>query len=184
MSKLAVIFPGIGYHCDKPLLYYGRDVAMESGCEKYINISYDFPKVDINDKEATIEASKQVLTQVEKQLIDVDWSAYDEVVFIAKSIGTVMANAYASVHELKNVKLVLLTPLVYTYQWRPKNAIAFIGTKDKFSSAERIIDLSNINGVPLSVYEGVNHSLECDDTFRNLEVINDVMKKISDFLCF
>lgn len=22
--KLAVFFPGIGYHCDKPLLYYSR----------------------------------------------------------------------------------------------------------------------------------------------------------------
>ena len=25
MKKLAVLFPGIGYHCDKPLLYYSRE---------------------------------------------------------------------------------------------------------------------------------------------------------------
>lgn len=31
MSKTAVYFPGIGYHCDKPLLYYSRDVAYEPG---------------------------------------------------------------------------------------------------------------------------------------------------------
>lgn len=24
MKKLAVLFPGIGYHCDKPLLYYSK----------------------------------------------------------------------------------------------------------------------------------------------------------------
>ena len=25
-NKLAVIFPGIGYHTDKPLLYYGKKI--------------------------------------------------------------------------------------------------------------------------------------------------------------
>ena len=25
--KLVVCFPGIGYHCDKPLLYYSRRLA-------------------------------------------------------------------------------------------------------------------------------------------------------------
>ena len=27
--KAAVFFPGIGYHCDKPLLYYSRKLAQE-----------------------------------------------------------------------------------------------------------------------------------------------------------
>lgn len=32
-AKLQVIFPGIGYHYDKPLLYYGRDIAFRAGFE-------------------------------------------------------------------------------------------------------------------------------------------------------
>ena len=28
--KLVVYFPGIGYHCDKPLLYYSRRLAAVS----------------------------------------------------------------------------------------------------------------------------------------------------------
>ena len=31
--KAAVFFPGIGYHCDKPLLYYSRKLAQECGYE-------------------------------------------------------------------------------------------------------------------------------------------------------
>ena len=27
--KIAVFFPGIGYHCDKPLLYYARKLDMK-----------------------------------------------------------------------------------------------------------------------------------------------------------
>ena len=33
MSRLAVIFPGIGYHTDKPLLYYGKKLAAACGYE-------------------------------------------------------------------------------------------------------------------------------------------------------
>ena len=31
--KLAVIFPGIGYTADKPLLYFGRRIAVDCGYE-------------------------------------------------------------------------------------------------------------------------------------------------------
>ena len=33
MGKLAVIFPGIGYTADKPLLYYSRRIAANLGYE-------------------------------------------------------------------------------------------------------------------------------------------------------
>ena len=32
-KKIAVIFPGIGYHADKPLLYYSSRVARQYGYE-------------------------------------------------------------------------------------------------------------------------------------------------------
>ena len=38
--KLVVCFPGIGYHCDKPLLYYGRRVAESVGYKEYKNVEY------------------------------------------------------------------------------------------------------------------------------------------------
>ena len=31
MTKLAVLFPGIGYNGDRPLLYYGRKLAEKNG---------------------------------------------------------------------------------------------------------------------------------------------------------
>ena len=39
MSKTAIIFPGIGYHTDKPLLYYSKKLAAESGYH-VIEVSY------------------------------------------------------------------------------------------------------------------------------------------------
>ena len=40
--KAAVFFPGIGYHCDKPLLYYSRKLAKECGYEETIALSYTY----------------------------------------------------------------------------------------------------------------------------------------------
>ena len=42
--KAAVIFPGIGYHTDKPLLYYGKKLAKEAGY-RIIEVNYTgFPQ--------------------------------------------------------------------------------------------------------------------------------------------
>ena len=41
--KLAVIFPGIGYTADKPLLYFGRRIAVEYGYEIRIMDYKGFP---------------------------------------------------------------------------------------------------------------------------------------------
>ena len=39
VMKLAVLFPGIGYHCDKPLLYYAAKLAKAAKYE-VLPVSY------------------------------------------------------------------------------------------------------------------------------------------------
>ena len=39
MKKLAVIFPGVGYHVDKPLLYYSKKIAAHYGYE-IVEVAY------------------------------------------------------------------------------------------------------------------------------------------------
>ena len=40
--KLAVFFPGIGYHCDKPLLYYAKKLTQQCRYEECISLSYSY----------------------------------------------------------------------------------------------------------------------------------------------
>ena len=42
-KKLAVIFPGMGYHNDKPLLYHGKKLAKERGYE-VVEVNYVLDK--------------------------------------------------------------------------------------------------------------------------------------------
>ncbi len=80
--KLAVLFPGIGYHCDKPLLYYAGKLAAAHGYE-IIRISYhDLPGRIMGNDEKKRAAALLALEQAREQLADVDWQAYEDIVFI------------------------------------------------------------------------------------------------------
>lgn len=182
MAKLAVYFPGIGYHCDKPLLYYSRDIAYEQGYQEYRNINYTYNAGKIRGDEKKMKEAYEVLfSQAEALLADVVWDDYEEVLFVSKSIGTIIAASYAKKYGLSRARHILYTPLARKFQFAPGHAIAFIGTADPWSDTEEIIRLAGESHIPISVYEGCNHSLECDDTMKNIENLRDVMQKTRDF---
>lgn len=183
MSKIAVYFPGIGYHCDKPLLYYSRSIADKHGYENSRNIIYTYNAGNIRGNDEKMrEAYEALFLQAEAALADISWAEYDDVLFVSKSIGTIIATSYAEKYGLKYAKHILYTPLAQTFPFAPGNAIAFIGTADPWSNMDEIHRLSAENHIPLFVYEGCNHSLECDDALKNIEILRDVMRKTLDFL--
>ena len=182
MSKIAVCFPGIGYHCDKPLLYYSRSIACELGYKNYRNISYTYNAGNIRGNDEKMKEVYEILfSQAEAELADISWSDYDDILFISKSIGTIIATSFAEEYGLKRARHILYTPLKQTYLFAPDHAIGFIGTADPWSDTDEIIRLSNTNHIPLTVYDDCNHSLECNDTLKNLEILKDVMQRTMDF---
>lgn len=113
--KLAVYFPGIGYHCDKPLLYYSRRLAAEAGYEE-LQLSYTFSGGNIRgNKEKMREAFFALYGQAKEQLEAVNWQAYDEILFVSKSIGTIISAAYAAEQHIFCRQL-LYTPLEDTFR--------------------------------------------------------------------
>lgn len=114
-------------------------------------------------------------------MADMVWADYDDVLFVSKSIGTIIAASYAKKCGLSCVRHVLYTPLAQTFLFTPDHAIAFIGTADPWSDTGEIVRLSEKNHIPIAVYEGCNHSLECADTLKNIENLKDVMQRTLDF---
>lgn len=181
MKKLAIFFPGIGYHADKPLLYYSRKLAGEAGYEQ-IALKYDYQAGNIRGNKEKMEAAFHALyAQAEEQLAEVDFTPYAEVLFVSKSVGTIIASAYAQKLEeagmAADIRHILYTPLEETYTFAPKHAVAFIGTADPWSDVPAVIQMSEAQGVPMHVYENANHSLETEDTLQNLKILQDVVEK-------
>lgn len=183
MAKLAIYFPGIGYTADKPLLYYGKSAAREAGYTNERTVTYSYmPKDNLRGNSQKIKEAYGVLfSQAARQLSDVDWASYDDVLFVSKSIGTVVASAYANKHQLTQARHILYTPLTQTFDFAPRSAIGFIGTADPWSNAEEILQLSQNAGILMNVYDDCSHSLECNDTLRNIEILKDIMQKTLDF---
>ena len=129
MKKLAVIFPGVGYHTDKPLLYYSKKLASRNGYE-IVEVPYGkFPKGVKSSREKMEKAFFSAVEQAEEILKAVDFSGYDDILFISKSVGTAVSSAYAGKYHLKT-RNIYYTPVEASFQFMTQPGIAFTGTKD------------------------------------------------------
>lgn len=173
--KLAVFFPGIGYHCDKPLLYYSEKFARQYRYET-IKIKYEELSKDLD------EAFAGALSQTEACLAEVDWKQYDDVLFVAKSIGTAVACAYAKHHHI-SCRNIYYTPLEKTFAFAPGPGIVYHGTHDPWADTKMIRSKCRENNLPLRTIEDANHSLEIpEDTRRNLRVLAEVMEETECYI--
>lgn len=175
MAKIAAVFPGIGYHTDKPLLYYSRKIAQKQGYE-IVNLTYTgLPHGIKGDAAKMKEAGLLALKQVKAQLDPLQLSSCGDVLFLSKSIGTAVAQAYAKERGIA-ARQVLYTPVEQTFACMDDNpaGIAFCGTKDQWADSSKVMALCREKGLPLYITEGANHSLETEDPLqdiRNLEII-------------
>ena len=139
-KKIAVLFPGIGYTCDKPLLYYTGKLAVARGY-KLVKVEYgNFPSGIKENKEKMEEAFRCGLEQAEKILQDICWEEYEDILFVSKSIGTVISSAFARRHQL-SAKNILFTPLQQTFLFADGNGIVFHGTADPWADTKDITAL-------------------------------------------
>lgn len=180
-NKIAVFFPGIGYTNDKPLLYYSRKLAAEHGYGVICTGYHDLPEKIRGNKEKMIQAGRMAFEQCKELLRDIDFTAYDEVLFIGKSIGTVIATQYADAY-VDTARLVLYTPLEATFFADIKDAIAFIGEADLWSEPDEVKRLAAEKHVPLYTYPDCNHSLECSNQRRNIEILGEVMELTEKYM--
>ena len=179
--RLAVLFPGIGYHCDKPLLYYPAKLARSAGYE-VLPVNYGgFPEKVRGDRDKMRACLDIAWTQAGAMLADVDWAAYRDLLFIGKSIGTLVALRYAAEKGL-DARSVLLTPLEETFAFARGKAIAFHGTADPWAETAAIAAACAAGGIPLFLTEGANHSLETGDALRDVRTLEATLERIDSFM--
>ena len=72
-KKLCVLFPGIGYHCEKPLLYYAAKLAVSAG--------YEVMPLKFSGFDKAADAASHAVRLSCVQLSDTDFSLYRDIVF-------------------------------------------------------------------------------------------------------
>ena len=183
--KLAVLFPGIGYHSDKPLFYYTKKVLKAAGYEikevKYENL----PHVTRGDRESMSRAYGMAHDQMWAELEGTDFSQYEKVVFAGKSLGSVLAAEYTSAHKLNDVYHISMTPVEDTLKLLGgcKGAI-FHGLADPWldSAVTNEYMKSLGNDYKLYTYENANHSLETGDALTDLSIMQSFVKTLTELI--
>ncbi|MEG0773385.1 hypothetical protein [Clostridium sp.] len=133
-KKIVILFPEANYSTDCPLLYYSGFKFEVRGYEK-IAISYEnLLKQDKSLEDCIKDIKNLALTQLQ----NFDLSKYDDIVFISKSLGIIVAGWVEEKLRIK-ARHIYLTPIRETlpYIQHEKNIITVVaGTKDKQLSAD------------------------------------------------
>ena len=185
MNKLAVFFPGIGYTADKPLMYFSRRIAVAHGCDILIMDYKGFPPKIMGDRGRMEQSFQIALEQAEAKLSGTDLDAYDDILFVGKSIGTAVAAKIASESPARDkIRMVIYTPLEETFAFDFGDAIAFTGDADPWVGKEksRIFSICESRGIPCSLIPYANHSLESSDVFTDMKELYRIMKETERFI--
>ena len=180
-KKIAVIFPGVGYHVDKPLLYYSRKLAGRYGYEIVCADYGKLPSGIKGDMKKMYEAYEQALANVTEKFADLDFHSYDRILFISKSIGTAVAASYDAKYEI-GAGHIYYTPVEASFQAIGTEGIVFHGTGDDWAKTEVISAECEKRGLPLYLTEQANHSMETGNALRDLEILKTIMEKTDQYI--
>ena len=173
MKKLVIMFPGVGYTMDFPLMYYASFLYEARGYEQ-IHMKYNsiFFEPDLTREEKSL----RVRDYVGEKAKDIDFSEYDEVVFLSKSFGTAEAGYLAEKLGI-NPTQIYLTPVPRALPYIKEADTVVIGTADEvYPECKTYFDE---HGIQPMYIEGADHSLEVKGKpFESLEILRDVMKHI------
>lgn len=180
--KLAVIFPGIGYHTDKPLLYYAKKLSKEFGYQ-IMEVNYTgFPNDVKGNREKMEQAFYIAREQAENILSDVNFNEYEKVLFVSKSIGTVTAAAFDKDHGI-NARHIYFTPVPQTFSFtREESGIVFHGLNDPWCETSIVEENCRRQKLTLKVFEEANHSLETGDCLRDIANMCLVFGCLKEFM--
>lgn len=178
-SKLAVLFPGRNYPMAAPLMWYSAMAAFEAECD-VIGVEYGYmanrAELEIGDMEYLVDEAVGALENVVT-------AQYSQVVFVGKSIGTIVQNEVAQSVSFPVRNRVFLTPLrqVIPAIRQTHNALVVVGDRDSAFGPSDITQVTEIPRVQLQVMPGADHGLETGDFKESVDVLKRTATLCGDF---
>ena len=175
MKNLVVMFPGAGYGLDSPLLYYADFLFETKGYERFrMNYQDILSRLEL----PAVKRIELLREYVWKQVKDVDFNKYEEIVFLSKSIGTIEAGLVAEKLDVA-VRQIFLTPTDEALSYLKKDSRVVIGTKDKAYGLYK--SYCEDNQIEALFIEGADHSLEiAKQPYTSIKVLGEVMHFIEE----
>jgi hypothetical protein len=189
-QKVAIIFPGLAYNSQMPLLHYTIETIIDSGLN-VLTVDYDYSNNPefLNQSQTVrsdwliedVEAALKVITDEENQEV---------VCLVGKSLGTLaLGHLLETREDLRDAKTIWLTPLIKNPELLEqmlaytKDAILVIGAKDPHYDSDIIDRLNATTQLGGIVIEEANHSLEIEGAVtKSLRVLMQIVSVLQQFL--
>jgi len=186
---LAVIFPGLNYTCDNPLLYYITRLAIERSADVLqLWANYTLPQFQSLSKPDQVKW----LLEDAKSLIEAGQNQrrYEHLILVGKSIGTLtLAALFEPGKELANTPAIWLTPLFHqplvlnSALGASGRALFAVGTADPTYAAEAFKRVQSLSTAQVVILPGADHGLEIPgDTPGTLDALKKVLAAAAAFL--
>lgn len=159
-NRLLVLLPGRSYTVHHPALYYLGVAAVSAGYD-LLPLTYGFQIAP--DR---VEGVGDLLGEARTALRRALERGYGSVCIAGKSLGTPVAAALAQEADVKQVRLILQTPVMNaTSMVGDVPTLAIIGTADPAYNAQTVADETRAH-VTWRVFDGLDHALEIDGDWR------------------
>ena len=176
-NRLLVLLPGRAYTVTSPALHYLGKAGLSAGYD-LLPVTFGFqaaPERVDGVGDLLGEARAAVLRALER--------GYGHICIAGKSLGSPVAAALAQELTVKQVRLILLTPVAQAVSFvGDVETLAVIGSADPMYDAQAVADETRPN-VTWRVFDGLNHGLEKEGDWRgSISALAEVTAACDGFL--
>ena len=178
-KQVCFLISGASYLYDHPYFYYSRMALLARGID-VVCIHYVTEELfSMTDAESNACMTRRVDAVVSEVLAT---HPYENVQFIAKSLGTIPLAALLAKPSLQTARFVFLTPVLTEVAEQIANSsqagLLVIGTADKFYD-EAALETCRTSQLTIDIMEGANHSLDQGfEVDQSLAVLGHVVRQI------
>jgi hypothetical protein len=176
-KALAVVFPGQNYSAERPLLEYAGKLAREYGCDLLL-LEYGYQSARAAFKREEID-----IVAEECQVALASLPEYEQLLFISKSMGTVIAGKVAAETGMsQKISHLFLTPVAESIPYIKQSRGSIIyGGSDPLFTQQHSAELSGLKQVRVYRIDDANHSLEVGSVNESLAVLLVIINFYHEF---
>lgn len=177
-STLIILFPGKSYSCERSLLYYAAQSALEKGHDVLqLEYGYQAARTELESDQRDILIKE--CTDVIRQLSAFGYTNY---ISISKSLGTLIAGGVFEQYKSLPVRHIFLTPLDQTVPYIIQSqGLLIYGTNDPMFSHLSQDKINHLPYIDTVVFPDANHLLEAPSIDQSLQFLKQVVIHYNEF---
>jgi pimeloyl-ACP methyl ester carboxylesterase len=188
-QTLAVVFPGLGYHADLPVLYYPALALYANGAD-VLRLEYRYNEQPGFMRQPDAELNAWLGADAAAVLnLGLQRRKYTRITLVGKSLGTMaMAALFEQAGAVDGADCLWLTPVLTNpgvrrqIEARENPGLVAIGEADPYYDPGMIARLKGKPNLRCLVFPGADHSLEVSgDALAAVHIIEQLLETIGAF---